>query len=122
MVAMPVADGHVLDFGGVESELFQTTGDFFFNRILEDRVDDDDPFRRGDGPGRPFGLPDEVEVVEHLYRLGVPLRSIGRSRLLATSAGRLAALRSRRGLRRGGCTHRVEEAGVILARGGLGRG
>src|SRR4029453_2264834 len=116
MVAMPVADDHVLDLGRVESEFFQTTGHFFFNRILEDRVDDDDPFRRGDGPGGPFGLADEVEVVEHLHRLGVPLPPMGRSRLL-TTAGRLAALRSRRGLRRGSSTHGIEETGVILGGG-----
>ena len=79
------------------------------------------PVRRGDRPGRILGLADEVQVVEHLHRLGVPLRPIRRSRL-ATSGGRLAALRSRRGLRRGGCANRVEEASVILARCCLGGG
>ena len=82
---MPVADDHVLDLGRIESKLLQPADDFILDGVIEDRVDDDDAVRRGDGPRGLFGLADEVEVVEHLHRFGVPLRPIRRSRLLATS-------------------------------------
>ena len=43
MIEMAVADDRVLDRRGIEAELLQPADDFVLDRIVEDRVDEDDP-------------------------------------------------------------------------------
>jgi hypothetical protein len=42
VIAVAVADEHVLDVGRVRAELLHAADDFVFDRIIENRVDDDD--------------------------------------------------------------------------------
>ena len=72
MIGMRVSDDGVFDRGRVETQLFQPAGNFFFDGIVKDRVDRDDAFRRRDGPHGILGLAEEVQVVEHLHRFGIP--------------------------------------------------
>ena len=95
VVAVAVADNRVLDLRGVESQLLQAADDFVFDRVVEDRVDEDDPGRRRHGPGGELGLADEVQIVEDLHRFDVPLRSIRRARVAAQLLARSLAARRR---------------------------
>ena len=79
VIAMSVAHDDVLDGRRIESELLQAVDDLVFNRIIENGVDQDEPGGGLHGPDGVFDLTEEVEVVEDLRRLGVPLRTIGRT-------------------------------------------
>ena len=74
VIVVCVAHKDVLDLGRIEAELAQPAGHLVLDRVVENRVDDDDARRGDDRPGRIFLFADEVEVVEHLDRLGVPGR------------------------------------------------
>src|SRR5262245_43253586 len=78
VITVRVADDHVLDVFWIETELGQSVDDFVFYRIVEQRVDDDDAGRCVDGPCGVLGLPQVIQVVEHLHRLGVPFGPLGR--------------------------------------------
>src|SRR5665213_248333 len=84
MISMAVADDGVFDRRGIEAERAQSADHFVFDRVVEDRVDEDDALGRRDRPDRVLGLPEEVEVVEHLHRLGVPV--VARERRLRGGA------------------------------------
>src|SRR5262245_26059178 len=75
MIAVTVTDDGVLDLPGIQSELLQSACNFLFDRIIEDRVDNDDALRGRHGPGRVLQLADEVQVVENLLRIPIPLFS-----------------------------------------------
>ena len=113
VVRVPVAYDGVLDVRRIETKLLQPARDLVFNRVVVDRVDDDDAGRCRNGPYGVFRLPQPIEVVEDLDRLGVPYGSVGRALSLPSTSSALAAWRrlaSRRGRRR---AQRVEEAFVI---------
>ena len=78
MITVTMADDHVFDIGRIEPELFQSTDDLVLDRILPDRIDDNDPGRSCNGPRGNILLADEVQVVEYLSGFDVPLRSGGR--------------------------------------------
>jgi hypothetical protein len=79
MIAVAVADHRVLDLSRIEPELFQAADDFVLDRVVPDRVDDDDARRSRYRPRRVFFFPDEIEIVENLRRLDVPRIARGRS-------------------------------------------
>ena len=127
MVGMRVGDDGVADRRRIEPELLQPAGDLFFDGVVEERVDHDDPRRRGDRPRGVLGLADEVEVVEHFHRLGIPGRALRWPwRAAATrrpASSRPAARRSRHGAQeveqvlirvacRGPCHRHVRVGGV----------
>ena len=121
MVAVAVADDHVLDLGRVEADLLQSFRDLIVDGVVEERVDDDDPLGCGDGPGRELRHAEEVEVVEDFHRLGVPrlLRRRSRRRRRRCAARRTGAASARptRHCR----AQRREQHAVILFRRSLGR-
>src|SRR5260370_21826277 len=84
------ANDDVLDFLWIQSQLGQALDDLVFNRVIEDRIDNDDPFRRIDGPRRILGHADEVEVIKHSYWFRVPPLTLWRT--LRLHGCRLAAL------------------------------
>src|SRR5438477_12394751 len=75
MITVTMADDHVFDIRRIEPELFKSADDLVFDRVLPDRIDDDDASRSCDRPRRNILLADEVKIVEHLCGLHVPLRS-----------------------------------------------
>src|SRR5437763_5485983 len=83
MVNVTMAHEYVSDFRWVQSELFQTIDGFILDRVIPQRVHDNDAVRCCHGPGGVFRLADEVEIVEDLYRLRMPLGTIGRTFRLA---------------------------------------
>ena len=72
VIQMGMADDDVLDVGRVEADRRQSVHDLVLDRVIEDRVDEDDAVRRRHRPGRVFGHAEEVQVVEDLHRVGVP--------------------------------------------------
>src|SRR5437763_461010 len=83
MVDVTMAHEYVLDFRRVQSELFQTIDDFILDRVIPQCVHDNNTFRCRHGPGGVLRLTDEVEIVEDLYRIGMPLGTIRRTFRLA---------------------------------------
>ena len=79
MIDVAMTHDDVLDFLRIQSDLRQAIGDFVFNRIIENRIDNDDAVRSVDSPGRILRHPHEVQIIEDLYRLGMPLLTIRRS-------------------------------------------
>src|SRR5207253_3649107 len=73
MINVTVTDDDVLDFLRIQPELRQALDNLVFNRIVENRINNDDPVRGIDGPGRIFGHPDEIKIIEDFYRLRMPL-------------------------------------------------
>src|SRR4030095_1237869 len=62
----------------IESELLQPARDFILDRIVEDRVDDDDAVGRVDRPCGVFLFANIEHVVEdYLDRCGMPRRRVG---------------------------------------------
>jgi hypothetical protein len=95
VVEVTVADDDVLDLRGIEAHLFQSADDFILDRVIEDRIDDDDPVRRRHRPRGIFGLSQEIKVVEDLDRLGMPLFAGRRLRRAGSStASRCGAARA----------------------------
>ena len=94
VIDMPVADNRVFDIFRIEAELHQAAGNFILDGVVPDRVHDDDSLGCGDRPCGIFGLADEIEIVENLHGLGVPLGTGG-------GPGRLSLRRARRGRRLG---------------------
>jgi hypothetical protein len=43
VIRVGVADEHVLDVGGIQSKFLESIDHFILDRVVEDRVDDDDP-------------------------------------------------------------------------------
>jgi hypothetical protein len=62
----------------VEAELPQACDDRFLGRIFIQRVDQNDPLAGGQRPGRVDPGADEIEIIEHLGRLGEPGCPVGR--------------------------------------------
>ena len=128
VVAMRVADDHVLDVARIQAELGHPVDDFRPRGPREIRVDDDDPRA---GLQRPRGMlarAQPVEVVEHLEGRRIP---VGAVRRLWRAARRRARRRHRAwraaapraSAARGSRQAEIDErAAVILSRGGLGRG
>ena len=123
MIEVAVADDDVLDVRRIESELLQPADHFVLDRVVEDRVDDDDAGGRHDRPRRVFGLPDEIEVVEHFGRLRVPQLASGPLAGRATpsaargrGAARAPATGGSRVRRRRLRTGRAQERRKVLAR------
>ena len=85
-----------LDLRRVEAELLQSADDFVFDRVVVDRIEQDDPVRGLDRPGGVLGHADVIQVVEHLDRFRVPGRSIGRTGGRTAASRALSALRRRR--------------------------
>src|SRR5688572_2020398 len=75
---MAVADDDVLDVRGIQPEFAEALVDFRLDRVIVDGVEEDDALRRGNRPDRKLRLPEEIEVVEDLLRLGVPRLASGR--------------------------------------------
>src|SRR5262249_38037416 len=97
MIAVPMADDHVLDRGRIEAHFLHAADDFVLDGVIENRVDDDDAFRGGYCPDRPFGLTEPVQIVEHLDRFCVPLLarwSRARRRASSRSRGSLTGRKS----------------------------
>ncbi len=111
VVAVAVADDDGLHVGRIEPELLQAADDRLLRIVVVERVDQDDAFARGQRPGRMDARADEVEIVEHLAGLGVPLRARRRRRRRDVAAGR--------GLRRD--AEADERAGEIESGRCLGR-
>src|SRR5262245_20682346 len=86
VVRVGVADERVLDVGRIQSKFLEAVDHFILDRIIEDGVDDDDPLRRRQGPRRILGHPDEIQVVEYLRGLGMPLGGRRWSRLTSSAA------------------------------------
>src|SRR5436190_15143826 len=122
MIAVTVADDGVLDVLRPESDLFQAFGDLVVDRIIVQRIQNDDAVRRGDGPRRHIFHPDEIEVVEDLHRLGVPRVMCGRTGWRTARLSRSRAAASRPRTCRFSGTERREEHGVIGFRGRLSGG
>ena len=115
VIVVCVAHEDVLDLGRIEAELAQPADHLVLDRVVENRVDDDDAGRGDDRPGRIFLFADEVEVVEHLDRLGVPglpRRRPGRAR----GRGPRRARRRRRRL-----AQAIRQCREVLAGGRAGR-
>ena len=110
--------------GRIEPQLLQPADDFVLDRVVVDRVDDDDAVRGDDGPGGEFFLTDEVEVVEDLRRFDIPAGAIGRRpfALARRLARKRTGVEAGRPVESSGRTGRVEQADVILPRGRLRRG
>src|SRR5688572_32670299 len=87
VIGMRMRDDGVADRRRIEPELLQPTGDLVFDRVVEQRVDQDDALRRRHSPCGVFALADEVEVVEDLHGLRVPGRAVGCRGDLASAAG-----------------------------------
>ena len=119
VVAVRVADDHVLDLLRIEPERGQPVDDLVLDRVVEDRVHHDDAVRGRDGPRRVLGLADEVEVVEHLDRLGVPRGARGRA---GRSRGAAPAARGNHGLGPDVAARGVEDVGEVFASGSSGLG
>src|SRR5215213_4354568 len=120
MIAVAVADNRVLDLRRIQSEFLQPVDDLGLDRVVENRIDQDDAVRRVDGPRRIFGLSDEVQVVEHLDRLRVPLFPRRRlPRLWGSSRWYGSPTAIGRPWRR---THRVEETRMLAPSRHLRRG
>ncbi len=127
MVAVGVADDDVFDVGRIEAELLQAADDRFLRIVVVERVDQDDAFARGQRPGRVDLGADEIEIVEHLGRVGVPGGARRRRRRRDIRAGR--GLRQRRiageragevelGRGLGAGQERIDRVGGLLRRGG----
>lgn len=113
VVTVPVAHEHVRDVGRIEPERPQPLDNFRLDVVVIQRVDDDDAPGGRDRPGVERPRAEEVEVVEHLGRIGIPLRL---RRRLAPGWGRRwpARGRPRCGTLRG-TAQIVEETGVLGA-------
>src|SRR5215813_6596827 len=72
MVDVGVAYYRIFEPRRIEPKLAQATFHLVGDRIVPDRVDEDDPVRGVHRPSGIFLLADEVEIVEYLYRLDVP--------------------------------------------------
>ena len=72
VVAVSVADDRVLDLRRIETEFLHAADDLVLDRVVEDRVDDDNSLGSRDGPRGVLGLSKEIEVVEHLRGFGMP--------------------------------------------------
>src|SRR3954464_4627961 len=83
MIAVSVADEHVLDRRWIEAQLLHSAHDFVLDRIIKQRVDDDDAGGGGHRPCRIFRLAEPVEIIEDADRFSVPLiaRRYGPGRL-----------------------------------------
>src|SRR3982750_3115950 len=73
MIVVAVADDRVFDLLRIEPELPQSLDDLVVDRVVENRVDENEAVGGLDGPGGVFALTDEVEIVEDLHRLRMPL-------------------------------------------------
>ena len=89
VIAVRVADEHVLDVVRIEAERLHAVDDLGVDRVIEQRVDYDDALARRERPGGVDQRAHEVEVVEHLVGLRVPRRPIGH-RTRAGERGRLS--------------------------------
>src|SRR5262249_46255503 len=110
VVDMTMADEDILDSRWIQTEFTQAIDDLVLDRIIEERVDDDDPVRGRDGPRGIFRLAKVVEIVEDLRRLDMPLGA--RRRTLGLCRWLLSLSRLRDGGRRR--TQVVEDCGVLL--------
>jgi hypothetical protein len=91
VVDVGVAHDRIFDPRRIEPKLAQAAFHLVCDRIVPDRVNEDDPVGSIHRPGGIFLLADEIEIVEHLHRLDVPS---GTLRIGARAAGG----RTRRGL------------------------
>src|SRR5215471_10226035 len=66
MVAVAVGHHGIFDLRRIEAELFQSADDLVRDRIVPNRIDQDDAFGRYYRPGGIFLLADEIKIVEHL--------------------------------------------------------
>ena len=73
VVAVAVTHHNILAVCGVEAQLPKTVYNGGVDRIVVQRIDDDDPVGCRDGPRTMVLRPDEVEIVEDLCRFGIPL-------------------------------------------------
>src|SRR5262249_11153156 len=89
MIGVRVTDDRVFDVGWIQTRLFHAADNLIFDGIIEDRVENDDSLRGRDRPHGVLGLAEEVKVVEHLHRFGMPRRSVRRPRLSLSAAGTL---------------------------------
>src|SRR5678815_902526 len=99
VIEVSVRDDHILDVRRIEPELLQSLDDFVFDRVVVDRVEDDDALRGRDCPRRVLRHADVVHVVEHFHRLGVPRLACGGRRWSALAS--LSTARSTTTWRRG---------------------
>src|SRR5215510_3996959 len=82
MIEVAVTYNRVLDLCRTKPEFLQAVDDLAFDRVVEEGIEHDDTIRRRDSPSRRSArcrglrLSEEVEIVEHLHWLGVPLRTI----------------------------------------------
>ena len=90
VITVRVADQHVLDLARIETERRQPLDNLRLDGVIEQRVDEDDAVGRRERPGGVNLRTDEVEVVKHLDRFGIPPGSLGWP-LLPLPAGALSA-------------------------------
>src|SRR5262245_60530558 len=96
MVVVTMADDDVLDRSGIKPHLLQAVRHFVLDRVVEDRVEDDDAVRGRERPRGVLRLSDKVQVVEDLDRFGVPLREVASMLTVHKLRGRLRGSRGRR--------------------------
>src|SRR5262245_49959650 len=86
VIGVSVSDNCIFNVGRIQTQLLHPACNFFFNGIVENRIDHDDSLRCRDGPHRVFGLAEEMQVVEHLHGFGIPRGSIRRTCLTLSPA------------------------------------
>src|SRR4051794_10143977 len=107
MVAMTVGDEHVFDVAWIHPQLLDAVDDLRFDRVMEQRVDDDETSAGLDHPRIVSEVADPIEIVEDLARLLVPLGT--------RRHGFLARRRRRRG-------QPIDAAGAPATRGSIAPG
>jgi hypothetical protein len=126
---MAVADDHIPDIRRVEPEFLQAFVHFSLDRVVEDGIEQDDALRRRDGPRGEILFADEIQVVEHLLRLGVPALARRRCRRPAAAAttaatagttGTTTTRRRRIVERQRRVTHGLPHAGMVGSGGDAG--
>src|SRR5580698_6457374 len=86
---MSMAHHGIFNIGRIQTQLLHPANDLIFDRIIKNRVQDDDALRSRDRPHGVLGLAEKIEIVEDLHRLGIPRGPLRRPLLSApTTASR----------------------------------
>ena len=120
VIAVRVADDHVLDVVRIQAQLCHPVDDLRPCRPREVRIDDDDAGAGLKRPRRMLARAQPVEIVEHFERGRIPVgavRRLGRAGAAPCCRSAASCTAAARGA---GQTEIDERAAVFLSRGGLG--